>query len=270
MRTREFNPSVVPALAAVAGSIETQVKEHGSLAGVPADAVVNVRSDVYLASEALRHLGKSDAAHFDNDTTTKVGEFRKEIDDATKFIPLWVKVAVAIALGLGTVIFGRTHLSYAQGASAELVAMVTIGAADMYGLSGDGMGTDLAGGDAALGLVVLALHAHLLSTAIGAKATSHPTSYGGDEAGLICDLLSNAAASKPVRPLDSAAAAAYLAGRDGVGIAGHGNAYLWLHLNLSHAQASAGCADMPRSATPSSRRCMKAFRRLASSAPTMP
>ncbi|MDB5827204.1 MAG: phosphate transporter, partial [Variovorax sp.] len=127
-------------------SIGSQVKQHGSLAGVPADAVANVRNDMYLASEALRHLGKSDAAHFDADTKAQVGEFGKEIDDATKFIPLWVKVAVAIALGLGTMIgwkrivvtvgekIGKTHLSYAQGASAELVAMVTIGAADMYGL----------------------------------------------------------------------------------------------------------------------------------------
>jgi PiT family inorganic phosphate transporter len=146
VRTREFNASVVPALGATAGSIAQQVKEHGSLAGVPAEAVANVRNDMYLASEALRHLGRSDAAHFDTDTTAKVGEFRKEIDDATKFIPLWVKVAVAIALGLGTMIgwkrivvtvgekIGKTHLSYAQGASAELVAMVTICAADMYGL----------------------------------------------------------------------------------------------------------------------------------------
>src|SRR4029077_7019442 len=61
-------------------------------------------------------------------------------------IPLWVKVAVAIALGLGTMIgwkrivvtvgekIGKAHLTYAQGASAELVAMGTIGLADMYGL----------------------------------------------------------------------------------------------------------------------------------------
>src|SRR5262249_47380697 len=67
-------------------------------------------------------------------------------DDATKFIPLWVKVVVAIALGLGTMVgwkrivitvgekIGKTHLTYAQGASAEVVAMLTIGAADMYGL----------------------------------------------------------------------------------------------------------------------------------------
>ena len=64
----------------------------------------------------------------------------------TKFIPLWVKIAVAIALGLGTMVgwkrivvtvgekIGKTHLTYAQGAAAELVAMTTIGAADIFGL----------------------------------------------------------------------------------------------------------------------------------------
>ena len=53
---------------------------------------------------------------------------------------------MAIALGLGTMVgwkrivvtvgekIGKTHLTYAQGASAELVAMCTIAAADLYGL----------------------------------------------------------------------------------------------------------------------------------------
>jgi PiT family inorganic phosphate transporter len=57
-----------------------------------------------------------------------------------------VKFAVAIALGLGTMIgwkrivvtvgekIGKSHLTYAQGACAELVAMITIGLADNYGL----------------------------------------------------------------------------------------------------------------------------------------
>ncbi len=146
VRTREFSPSVVPALAATAGSIGEQVRKHGSLAAVPAEAVANVRNDMYLASEAIRHLDKSGAAQFDAETKMRVNAFREELDSATRFIPLWVKVAVAIALGLGTMIgwkrivvtvgekIGKTHLSYAQGASAELVAMVTIGAADMYGL----------------------------------------------------------------------------------------------------------------------------------------
>ena len=65
------------------------------------------------------------------------------MDSATKFIPIWVKVAVAIALGLGTMVgwkrivvtvgekIGKSHLTYGQGASAELVAAATIGAADL-------------------------------------------------------------------------------------------------------------------------------------------
>jgi inorganic phosphate transporter, PiT family len=146
VRTKQFNPEVVPALAAVTGGIGTQINEHGSLAKVPAAAVANVRNDMYLASEAIRFLDKSDAPKFDADTKKNLKAFKAQIDDATKFIPLWVKVAVAIALGLGTMVgwkrivitvgekIGKTHLTYAQGASAELVAMLTIGAADIYGL----------------------------------------------------------------------------------------------------------------------------------------
>src|SRR6202012_5760377 len=63
-----------------------------------------------------------------------------------KFIPTWVKIVVAIALGLGTMVgwkrivvtvgekIGKTHLTYAQGACAEITAAATIAAADVYGL----------------------------------------------------------------------------------------------------------------------------------------
>ena len=146
VRTRELTADTVPALAAIAGDIGVQVKTHGSLARVPAEAVANVRNDMYLASEAIRFLEKSGSVKFDDDAKANLKAFKKQIDDATKFIPLWVKVAVAIALGLGTMIgwkrivvtvgekIGKSHLTYAQGASAELVAMLTIGAADIYGL----------------------------------------------------------------------------------------------------------------------------------------
>jgi PiT family inorganic phosphate transporter len=146
VRTKALTPDVVPALAEMAGSIGRQVKQHGSLARVPAEAVANVRNDMYLASEAIRFLDKAEGTGFDTDARANLKAFKKQIDDATKFIPLWVKVAVAIALGLGTMVgwkrivvtvgekIGKTHLTYAQGASAELVAMLTIGAADVYGL----------------------------------------------------------------------------------------------------------------------------------------
>ena len=146
VRTRAVTPQVVAALAALAGSIGDQVKQHGSLRQVPAAAVANVRNDMYLMSEAIRFLGKNKAVAFDADTKANLQAFKKLIDEATKFIPLWVKVAVAIALGLGTMVgwkrivvtvgekIGKSHLTYAQGASAELIAMTTIGAADMFGL----------------------------------------------------------------------------------------------------------------------------------------
>jgi len=146
VRTKALKPEVLPALAAVVGNLGEQVKEYGSLAKVPNAAVSNVRNDMYLISEAIRFIEKDPTAKLDADGKANLKAFKQQTDEATKFIPLWVKVAVAIALGLGTMVgwkrivvtvgekIGKTHLTYAQGASAELVAMLTIGAADIYGL----------------------------------------------------------------------------------------------------------------------------------------
>ncbi|RYY01506.1 MAG: inorganic phosphate transporter [Gammaproteobacteria bacterium] len=146
VRTHEITPEVLPALANLVGDIGQQVKANGTLAKFPADQVANVRNDMYLASESIRFIDKDKKVELDFDSRGLLKTFKKQIDDATKFIPMWVKVAVAIALGLGTMVgwkrivvtvgqkIGKTHLTYAQGASAELVAMITIGAADIYGL----------------------------------------------------------------------------------------------------------------------------------------
>ncbi len=146
VRSKEATPQLVPALAALTGSIGAQVKGYGSLSQVPAEAVGNVRNDMYLTSETIRLMDKNQVGNFDADTSAKLQLFKQQIDNSTRFIPLWVKIAVAIALGLGTMVgwkrivvtvgekIGKTHLTYAQGASAETVAMLTIGAADMFGL----------------------------------------------------------------------------------------------------------------------------------------
>src|SRR6202040_3272021 len=80
------------------------------------------------------------------DEAATLAKYKSALDKTTKFIPVWVKFAVAFALGLGTMVgwkrivvtvgekIGKSHLTYAQGASAELVAMITIGLADSYGL----------------------------------------------------------------------------------------------------------------------------------------
>jgi len=146
VRSKQFTPGVVGALATLVGDIGRQVTENGSIARMPAASVSNVRNDMYLASEAIRLLQKDSKAKFDAATKRDLVAFKKETDSATKFIPLWVKVVVAIALGLGTMVgwkrivitvgekIGKSHLTYAQGACAEVVAMLTIGAADSFGL----------------------------------------------------------------------------------------------------------------------------------------
>ena len=146
VRTRTISPEVVPAPAAMAGSAGVQVQQYGTLAKVPLEAVSNVRNDMYLISEAIRFVEQDAGVPLDGASKHSLKAFKQQIDDATRFIPLWVKVAVAVALGLGTMVgwkrivvtvgekIGKSHLTYAQGASAELVAMITIGAADRFGL----------------------------------------------------------------------------------------------------------------------------------------
>ncbi|ALD99638.1 inorganic phosphate transporter [Pseudomonas syringae] len=144
--SKQAGPDLIPALAVMTGKIGNQVASYGSLSKVPAEAVTNVRNDMYLTSETIRLMEKNKVGDFDADTRTKLEAFKGQIDSATRFIPTWVKIVVAIALGLGTMVgwkrivvtvgerIGKTHMTYAQGASAEVVAMFTIGAADMYGL----------------------------------------------------------------------------------------------------------------------------------------
>jgi inorganic phosphate transporter, PiT family len=144
--SRQINEGTFPSLAVLVRDIGQQVAQYGSLAKVPAAQVGNTRNDMYLASEALRFLMKDKEAELSAADVSTLNSYKASLDSATKFIPTWVKIAVAIALGLGTMIgwkrivvtvgekIGKTHLTYAQGACAEITAAATIAAADGYGL----------------------------------------------------------------------------------------------------------------------------------------
>jgi PiT family inorganic phosphate transporter len=142
----KINEGTYPSLAVLVKDVGDQVQKYGSLNKVPAEAVGNTRNDMYLTSEAIRFLMKDKENDLNKEEVGTLNAYKGSLDSATKFIPTWVKVAVAIALGLGTMIgwkrivvtvgekIGKSHLTYAQGASAELVAAITIGAADGFGL----------------------------------------------------------------------------------------------------------------------------------------
>jgi PiT family inorganic phosphate transporter len=143
LRTKAVDkPSVYEALAVITGDITTQVQTYKSLKLVPAAATPNMRNDMYLVGDALRILTKSKTAKLDKPSQATLSTFMGDLQQGTRFIPIWVKVGVAIALGLGTMVgwkrivvtvgekIGKTHLTYAQGAAAELVAAATIMGAD--------------------------------------------------------------------------------------------------------------------------------------------
>src|SRR5882724_11712340 len=146
VRTHEFTANSMLALRQLVGDIGNETVLYGELNKIPNDRVRNFRNDMYLVSEALRLMAKSKAGAISADDWKVLDNYKKHIDNATKFIPGWVKVAVAMALGLGTMVgwkrivvtvgekIGKDHLTYGQGAAAEITAMVTIGAADWFGL----------------------------------------------------------------------------------------------------------------------------------------
>ena len=129
-----------------------------------------VRSDIYLLGESLGKLKKSKALP-NEEPATKVALFgasqpwyhfithlfMKETGPSnyhdraslsfTQHVPFWVKLAVALALGVGTMIgwkrivvtvgekTAKDHLTWAPSASAEIIAMPTIAAADVASAS---------------------------------------------------------------------------------------------------------------------------------------
>jgi PiT family inorganic phosphate transporter len=112
---------------------------------VPREQRTSLRTDVYLIDESLGKLMKAKLVT-DALSVANLSKAKKDLDGLTKYIPVWVKVLVALALGCGTMIgwkrivvtvgekIGKAHLTYAQGASAEIMAAATIGVADYGGM----------------------------------------------------------------------------------------------------------------------------------------
>jgi PiT family inorganic phosphate transporter len=146
VRTKQFTPNTMLAMRQLVTDVGNETALFGELAKVPNDRVRNFRNDMYLVSEALRLMKKSGQPALAASDWSALDNYKKHVDGATRFIPGWVKVAVALALGLGTMVgwkrivvtvgekIGKDHLTYGQGAAAEITAMFTIGAADWFGL----------------------------------------------------------------------------------------------------------------------------------------
>ncbi|CAI3141895.1 Low-affinity inorganic phosphate transporter 1 [Acinetobacter calcoaceticus] len=147
IQTKQQTPEVMPALASMTDHLGERVSSYNNLKDIPEAAISEIRNDMYLSTTSFKRLDKANALpKMDQSQEKLVKAYRSSLDSFLQYIPTWVKVAVALALGLGTMVgwkrivvtvgerIGKHHMTYGQGMSAELVAMSTIAAADGLGM----------------------------------------------------------------------------------------------------------------------------------------
>jgi phosphate/sulfate permease len=126
--------------------IRAMLSGKASLRDVPKEQRWEIRARIIEVDGALKSLQKGGFLNPSKEEAESLKKHVSALRGLTDFAPTWVKVAIAFALGVGTMIgwkrivvtvgekIGKDHLTYGQGASAELVAMSTIGLASVSGL----------------------------------------------------------------------------------------------------------------------------------------
>ena len=141
----QVNENMWRSLVAETQIITEKLSINNNLLDIAESDRRQVRDDIYLVASAITKLEKQQQlTNFDHPEL--ITDYRNQLEHFTQFIPYWIKITIALALGLGTMIgwkrvvvtvgekIGKEHLNYAQGASAELITMTTISAADYFGL----------------------------------------------------------------------------------------------------------------------------------------
>jgi PiT family inorganic phosphate transporter len=113
---------------------------------IPKTERFQVRKDIMIMDRELTSLSKKEDVKLSEAEKKSMKDELKSVRKATDYSPTWVLLMISLSLGLGTMIgwkrivktvgekIGKEHLTYAQGASAELVAASTIGLSSYFGL----------------------------------------------------------------------------------------------------------------------------------------
>ena len=132
--------ALTPALRSDLDALAALLAGKDSFGELPPSARWELRQRVY---RVRRDLGRPHAVPLRRSVREAIAPHLAHLGAAIEYVPTWVVVAVALALGVGTMIgyrrivvtvaekIGKAHLTYAQGAAAELVAALTIGLADV-------------------------------------------------------------------------------------------------------------------------------------------
>lgn len=125
-------------MAAIQG--KTSVNE------IPHSERFDVRKNLLYVTRKTEKLIKSEGFPMSEENKKEIKERSKHLREMTDYAPFWVLVVIASSLGIGTMVgwkrivvtigekIGKSHMNYAQGASAEMIAASTIGLSTYMGL----------------------------------------------------------------------------------------------------------------------------------------
>lgn len=151
MRSIDPVPLSAPDRATLNEAIELDSRLQVTLANRTVESIAHkdrfsIRKDILVLDRDLKSLMDKDGVRISASDRSTISSNLKSIRKVTDYSPIWVIVMIAMSLGFGTMIgwkrivktigekIGKEHLSYAQGASAELVAASTIGVSSYLGL----------------------------------------------------------------------------------------------------------------------------------------
>ncbi|MDO5686690.1 MAG: inorganic phosphate transporter [Neisseria sp.] len=127
-----------------AAAVTKQISAHPTVGQMNTEDRWQLRRDLLCLNTTAKMLAAGN--HTDKAQKTYLSELRRDFTKPVEYAPLWVIIAIASALGLGTMIgwkrvvktvgegIGRSHMTYAQGVSAQLTAAISIAGANLFGL----------------------------------------------------------------------------------------------------------------------------------------
>ncbi len=145
-QTRQSTPAQATRLRQAeraTSQLRQQVQKHQ---GVQTREQYALRREFQHLTSQLKAIADESNTALPADVRARLNEQIRQLDKTTDFAPIWVLVAISLSLGLGTMIgwrrivttigerIGNEHLTYAEGATAELVAASTIGLSTLAGL----------------------------------------------------------------------------------------------------------------------------------------
>jgi PiT family inorganic phosphate transporter len=134
-----------------AESLKAMAGKCGGLAAQMDTVDLQNKEELFAARKAVQGLNKNlesaiKGGVIAGETAKIVKSEVKHLQGSYEFSPMWVVLLISICLGGGTMVgwkrivvtigekIGKNHLTYAQGASAELCAAATIGVSSAFGL----------------------------------------------------------------------------------------------------------------------------------------